>query len=145
MPNFERNNGSGDLGSIPGCVIPKNLKMLLDTSLFNTQQYKVRGDLPPSPMNIKVMWCNFKILMTWYFDLSVDHHLNCLDDCLSCLPDWGRMQWAMISRIDFTLTFSVLFFTSTASTLCDPEQLLTKRIKDLYIFPIPPHEDVTQG
>ena len=35
-------NGLGDLGSIPGRVIPKTLKMVLDTSLFNTQQYKVR-------------------------------------------------------------------------------------------------------
>ena len=26
----------GDLGSIPGCVIPKTLKMVLDTSLLNT-------------------------------------------------------------------------------------------------------------
>ena len=34
-------NGSGDLDSIPGCVIPKTLKMVLDTSLLNTQQYKV--------------------------------------------------------------------------------------------------------
>ena len=34
-------NGSGDLGSLPGCVIPKTLKMVLDTSLLNTQQYKV--------------------------------------------------------------------------------------------------------
>ncbi len=34
-------NGLGDLGSIPGCVIPKTLKMVLDTSLLNTQQYKV--------------------------------------------------------------------------------------------------------
>ena len=32
----------GDLGSIPGHVIPKTLKMVLDTSLLNTQQYKVR-------------------------------------------------------------------------------------------------------
>ena len=32
----------GDLGSIPGRVIPKTLKMVLGTSLFNTQQYKVR-------------------------------------------------------------------------------------------------------
>ena len=30
-------NGPGDLGSIPGCVIPKTLKIVLDT-----QQYKVR-------------------------------------------------------------------------------------------------------
>ena len=35
-------NGQGDLGSIPGHEIPKTLKMLLDISLLNTQQYKVR-------------------------------------------------------------------------------------------------------
>ena len=34
-------NGWGDLGSIPGRVIPKTLKMVLDTSLLNTQQYQV--------------------------------------------------------------------------------------------------------
>ena len=32
-------NGPGDLGSIPGRVIPKTLKMVLDTSLLNTQWY----------------------------------------------------------------------------------------------------------
>ena len=32
----------GDLGSIPGHVIPKTLKVVLDTSLLNNQQYKVR-------------------------------------------------------------------------------------------------------
>ena len=31
-----------DLGSIPGRVIPKTLKMVLDTSLLNTRKYKVR-------------------------------------------------------------------------------------------------------
>ena len=35
-------NNPGDLGSIQGHVIPKTLKMVLDTSLLNTQQYKVR-------------------------------------------------------------------------------------------------------
>ena len=34
-------NGPADLGSIPGRVIPKTLKMVLDTYLLNTQQYKV--------------------------------------------------------------------------------------------------------
>ena len=36
-------NGPGDRGSIPGHVrvIPKTLKMVLDTSLLNTQRYKV--------------------------------------------------------------------------------------------------------
>ena len=51
-------NGLGDLSSIPGCVIPKTLKMVLDTSLLNTQQYKVLSrvkwrtpgkDVAPSP------------------------------------------------------------------------------------------------
>ena len=35
-------NGPGDLGSIPGHVIPNIFKMVLDTYLLNTQKYKVR-------------------------------------------------------------------------------------------------------
>ena len=35
-------NSLGDQGSIPGSVISKTLKMVLDTYLLNTQQYKVR-------------------------------------------------------------------------------------------------------
>ena len=35
-------NGLGDLGSIPGRVIPKTQKMVLDASLLNTQHYKIR-------------------------------------------------------------------------------------------------------
>ena len=35
-------NDPEDLGSIPGRVIPKTLKMVLDTSLLNIQLYKVR-------------------------------------------------------------------------------------------------------
>ena len=40
----------GDLGSIPGCIIPKTLKMILDTSLLNTQQYKtcIKGKVEQS-------------------------------------------------------------------------------------------------
>ena len=34
-------NDLGDPGSISGCIIPKTLKMVLDTSLLNSQQYKV--------------------------------------------------------------------------------------------------------
>ena len=34
-------NGPGDLGLIPGRVIPNTLKMILDTSLLNAQHYKV--------------------------------------------------------------------------------------------------------
>ena len=35
-------NGPGDQGSIPGRVIPKTQKMVLDAALLNTQYYKVR-------------------------------------------------------------------------------------------------------
>ena len=35
-------NGPGDLSSVPGRIIPKTLKIVLDASLLNTQQYKVR-------------------------------------------------------------------------------------------------------
>ena len=35
-------NGPGDLGSIPGRVIRKTQKMILDATLLNTQHYKVR-------------------------------------------------------------------------------------------------------
>ena len=35
-------NGPEELGSIPGHVIPKTLKMALDATLLNTQHYKVR-------------------------------------------------------------------------------------------------------
>ena len=35
-------NGLGDRGSIPGRVIPKTLKMVLDAALLSTQHYKVR-------------------------------------------------------------------------------------------------------
>ena len=35
-------NGQGDRGSIPGRVIPKTKKMVLDFALLNTQHYKVQ-------------------------------------------------------------------------------------------------------
>ena len=35
-------SGPGDLGSIPGRVIPKTQKTVLDASLLNTQHRKVR-------------------------------------------------------------------------------------------------------
>ena len=35
-------NGLGDQGSIPGWVVPKTQKIVLDVALLNTQNYKVR-------------------------------------------------------------------------------------------------------
>ena len=42
-------SGRGDEGSIPGRVIPKTQKMVIDVSLLNTKHYKVQ---------IKSMWSN---------------------------------------------------------------------------------------
>ena len=42
-------NAPGDLGSIPSRVVPKTLKMVLDSYLLNTEDYKVR---------IKLKWSN---------------------------------------------------------------------------------------
>ena len=54
-------NGPGDLGSIPGRVIPKTQKMVLDASLLNTQYYKIKvkcsnpgKEVAPSP----TPWCS---------------------------------------------------------------------------------------
>ena len=54
-------NGQGDQGSIPGQVIPKTKKMVLDATLLNTQRYKVgikgkveqsREGVVPSPTSL---------------------------------------------------------------------------------------------
>ena len=55
--------GPGDLGSIPGRVIPKTQKMVLDASLLNTQHYKVRikGKVEPSREGVApspTSWCS---------------------------------------------------------------------------------------
>ena len=56
-------NGPGDLGSIPGGVIPKTQKMVLDASLLNTQHYKVqiKGKVEPSREGVApspTSWCS---------------------------------------------------------------------------------------
>ena len=43
-------NEAGDLGSIPGRVIPKTQKMVLGSSLLNTQQHS------------RVKWCNLGVV-----------------------------------------------------------------------------------
>ena len=44
-------NGPGDWDSIPGRIISKTQKMVLDTALLSTQHYKVRikGKVDPAP------------------------------------------------------------------------------------------------
>ena len=56
-------NGSGDLGSIPGRVIPKTQKMILDAILLNTQDYKVKikgkaEQFRESGRTLSTHWCS---------------------------------------------------------------------------------------
>ena len=64
-------NGPGDLGSIPSRVIPKTQKVVLDTILLNTQQYKVRikgkaeqsrEGIAPSPTSRCSSYCKGSLL-----------------------------------------------------------------------------------
>ena len=70
-------NGPGDLSSIPRRVIPKILKMVLDTSLLNTQQYKVRmkGKVEQSRERSSALpytsvWFGFFVLMAYQLFLG---------------------------------------------------------------------------
>ena len=56
-------NGPEDLGSIPDRIIPKTLKMVLDISLLNTQQYKVRiANFTFTYIYIYILNINIKII-----------------------------------------------------------------------------------
>ena len=56
-------NGPGDLGSIPGKVIPKTQKMVLDAPLLSTQHYKVwikgkLGNAGKGVVPFPTPWCS---------------------------------------------------------------------------------------
>ena len=53
-------NSLGDMGSIPGQVIPKTQKMLLDASLLNTRHYMVRikSNLGKGAAPTPTHWCS---------------------------------------------------------------------------------------
>ena len=91
-------NGPGDQGSIPGRVIPKTQKMVLDAALHNTQHYKVRikgkveqsreGVAPPlhlgvvaiekgafgSPSTLVANFTYFFTYLTYRFDSKKYYH-----------------------------------------------------------------------
>ena len=83
-------NGPGDLGSIPGRVIPKTQKMVLDASLLNTQHYKVRikgkveqsrEGVAPSPTH----WCSSYRKGSLRVTLDYGRQLYLLS--------WGALWW----------------------------------------------------
>ena len=81
-------NGPGDLGSIPGWVIPMTQKMVLDATLLNTQHYKVM---------IKVKWSNpgkgvAPSLSPWCSSYR--------KGSLHVTLDYGRQLYFYLSRFD---------------------------------------------
>ena len=90
-------NGSGDLGSIPGRVIPKTQKMVLDASLLNTQHYKVRikgrveqsrEGVAPSP----TFWCSSYRKGSLWVTLNYGRQLYLLiDGCIS----WWNISYGL--------------------------------------------------
>ena len=72
-------NGPGDPGSIPGRVIPKTQKMVLDASLINTQHYKVRikGKVKQSREGVvhsPTPWCSS--YRKWSLRVTLDYGLQ---------------------------------------------------------------------
>ena len=76
-------NSPGDQGSIPGRVIPKTEKMVLDAALLNTQHYKVKikvkvsnpgNGVAPSP----TPWCSSYRRGNLPFILDYSHQLYLL-------------------------------------------------------------------
>ena len=107
-------NGPGDLGSIPGRVIPKTQKMVLDASLLNTQHYKVRikgkveqsrEGVAPSPTH----WCSsyrkgsLRVTLDYgrqlyFFTLCLEVRESLENKLLSCKL---TLLWSYFLRIFF--------------------------------------------
>ena len=78
-------NDPGDLGSIPRRVIPKTLKMVLDTSLLNIQQYKVLMECKEKRRNC----VSFYRLGLIFFQAAVTSILL-----------YGCTTWTLTKRLD---------------------------------------------
>ena len=114
-------NGPGDLGSIPGRVIPKTQKMVLDASLLSTQHYKVRikgkveqsrKGVAPSPTHRCSSYRKGSLRVTLdygrqlYFTLRYPRYPNLLSFCLDMAQ--GRMNRAPNETRTHSLRFASL-------------------------------------
>ena len=100
-------NGPGDLGSIPVRVIPKTFKMVLDTSLFNTQQYKVRikGKVGQS--------------REWSSTSPTPRYSSYWKGSLRVALDYGRQLYLLISVLRLTNSnICTKYVTSLAKRAC---------------------------
>ena len=112
-------NGPGDLGSIPGRVIPKTQKMVLDASLLNTQHYKVRikgkveqsrEGVAPSP----TPWCSSYRKGSLRVTLDYGRQLYLLIDTATISKN---SRLIITERSDFHMVNISLCFTYTYSDI----------------------------
>ena len=123
-------NGPGDLGSIPGRVIPKTQKMVLDASLLNTQHYKVRikgkveqsrEGVAPSPTH----WCSSYRKGSLRVTLDYGRQLYLLMLYLGCQN--------LCSVINFLVFWSICLTSSFVYFKKDPEYP-TRETAQVFIF-----------
>ena len=77
-------NGPVDLGSIPGRVIPKTLKIVLDTSLLNTYEYKVRN----------------RLSIIWKSDLTDTMKHSFFQAAVTSILLYGCTTWTLTKRLE---------------------------------------------
>ena len=81
-------NGLGELDSIPGWVVPKTLKMVLDASLLNIQLYKVwiKGKVKQSPTPLCSSYPKGRLGLTLDYSRQLYFTLprNLMADVLDC-------------------------------------------------------------
>ena len=111
-------NGPGDLGSIPGRVIPKTQKMVLDASLLNSQHYTVRikgkvkqsrEGVAPSPTS----WCSsyrkgsLRVTLDYGHQLYFTFYYSCNQDLnlFPCLYKFAFFLSPCISQLSLFLCF----------------------------------------
>ena len=116
-------NGLWDLGSIPGRVIPKTLKIVLDTSLLNTQQYKVllrvkwsnpgKGAVPsPTPRCSSYWKGSFPVALDYSCQLLLNQLIGLLGKVfINGLRDLGSIPDRVIPK-----TLKIVLDTSLLNT-----------------------------
>ena len=145
-------NGLGDLGSIPGRVIPKAQKMVLDACLLNTQHYKVRikgkveqsrEGVAPSPTT----WCSSYRKGSLRVTLDYGRQLYLLTfiwaafkspsewimNNLSAYPLPRYFQSQRVSAMAWTALF-------TWYTCC--KRVCTKILQNLWLFLVSKNEEI---
>ena len=114
-------NDPGDLGSIPGRVIPKTSKMVLETSLLNTRQYKVR-----IKGKVEQFWERSSAFPLYLGVVAIEK--GAFWWSLYCLTDGGGIYW-LVSTLP--LFFFVSIFLSSFA-LCLLKLALTRVIIQLF-------------